>query len=560
MNKHQLKTDPLHSRLMKAWRSEHLLIHLGGLSWLVILVIPILIGLFALDRMLLLPLQARFGLLALTVGVCVWKIYNLWFSRLQPYDGLVWASRVEQIFPGLNSLLVNYVELVRSSPAAIGSKELYRVVKTHALDAAKSLDFQKTVDFRELRSLMKWVLIALVGFSAMLWLFGDSMKLAAQRYLGANLPYPTATRLVSIPQEKTIAEGSDLILTVQAEGQVPVQGFIHLRSQGSESWRKIELLREDPRNFPYSMNNVDESFEYFFEIGDAFSHSMENPGIVTVVSPPRVIHQELTVIPPKYTGLQPYTLENLAVTVPSGSELVWVTEMSSPVSQARLFGPNQWAQEGSIDEEGTSLRFSFVAQAAGMYQLQPKGTTLGLQAEDLMYKLNLREDLEPRASLIAPGTSIKATANKSLSMTVRASDDYGLSEFAILYRVNGAENQQRISLGVPPLNDSQRDLGAPRSGTWPLQWNIPDDIPNLRGGDFVEVAIEVIEVAGDKKEARKAVTRTCAIEILSLSDYQAYITSRFDTLQNDLADAERRETLIRHAIESSIKRSQDIQK
>ena len=94
---------------MKAWRSERLLIHLGGLSWLVILVIPILIGLFALDRMLLLPLQARFGLLALAVGVCVWKIYNLWFSRLQPYDGLVWASRVEQIFPGLNSLLVNYV-------------------------------------------------------------------------------------------------------------------------------------------------------------------------------------------------------------------------------------------------------------------------------------------------------------------------------------------------------------------------------------------------------------------------------------------------------------------
>ena len=89
--------------------------------------------------------------------------------------------------PGLNSLLVNYVELVRSSPAATGSKELYRVVKTQALDAAKSLDFQKTVDFRELRSLMNWVLIALVGFSAMLWLFGDSMKLAAQRYLGANL-------------------------------------------------------------------------------------------------------------------------------------------------------------------------------------------------------------------------------------------------------------------------------------------------------------------------------------------------------------------------------------
>ena len=47
-----------------------------------------------------------------------------------------------------------------------------------------------------------------------------------------------------------------------------MQGFIHLRSQGSESWRKIELLRED-LELSYSMNNVDESFEYFFEIGDA---------------------------------------------------------------------------------------------------------------------------------------------------------------------------------------------------------------------------------------------------------------------------------------------------
>ena len=153
-----------------------------------------------------------------------------------------------------------------------------------------------------------------------------------------------------------------------------------------------------------------------------------------------------------------------------------------------------------------------------------------------------------------------ATANKSLRLTVRASDDYGLREFAIIYRVNGEENQRRISLGAPPSNDSQKDLGAPRSGTWPLQWNIPDDLPNLRGGDFIEVAIEVTEVAGDPSKARKAVTRTCGIEILSLADYQAYVTSRFETLQNDLAETERRETLIRHAIESSIRQSQNSQK
>ena len=81
--------------------------------------------------------------------------------------------------------------------------------------------------------------------------------------------------------------------------------------------------------------------------------------------------------------------------------------MSSNVSHARLIGPNQWAQEGSIDEED-SMRFSFVAQAAGMYQLQPKGTTLGLQSEDLMYKLNLRRRFRTSRLLDSPAHQHKS--------------------------------------------------------------------------------------------------------------------------------------------------------
>lgn len=560
MGNDRSRTDPLHAKLKKAWRRERLSIHCGGLSLVLALAVPLLLSLFVLDRMLDLPREARWGLLALASGVFIWRVSTRWFFRLRRYDGLAWASRVEQAFPGLNSLLVNYVELVRSNPAATGSEELFGVVKTQALEAAKPLDFGKTVDFREPRSLMKWVILALAGFAGMYWFFSDLMKLAAHRYLGANIPYPTATQLVGIPKGQNIAEGADILLAVQAEGQIPAKGFIHVRSEGSESWRKIEIPRNGAAEFAYSMGNMEEGFAFFFEIGDAVSHTQEKPGIVTVVSPPRVVSQELSVTPPNYTGLEPFTTENLASTVPAGSQLAWVVTMSAPVTEARLDGPEKFSQEGIIEGDRTTLRFAFAADTPGMYHLRPKGATLGLETEGLTYRLNLREDLEPRASLVAPGSSVKATANKSLSLTVRASDDYGLSEFAILYRVNGGENQQRISLGVPPSNDSQQDLGHPRSGTWPLQWNIPEDLPNLQGGDFLEVAIEVTEVAADPSKARKAVTRTCGIEILSISDYQAYITSRFDALQTDLAETERQETLIRHALEASLQQTQDSQK
>ncbi len=560
MNTETSKPDPLHARLKKAWRRERLSIHLGGFLRVIALFVPLFIGLFVLDRMLDLPRGARWGLLLLAIGVLSWQLFKRWFCRLRPYDGLIWASRVEQAYPKLNSLLLNYVQLVRPSPAATGSQELFGVVKSQALDAAKPLDFCETVDLSELRSLFKWVVLSLVGFIIMFFFMGDSMTLAAKRYLGSNLAYPTETRLVGIPKSQTIAEGSDFSLAVRAEGQVPLKGFIQLRGSESEPWRKIELSRNQSGDFVHLMNNVESSFEYFLEIGDAVSHRRDEPGVITVVVPPRVVGQELSVTPPKYTGLKPYLVDDLAGTFPSGSRLEWVAEMSAPVTHARLEGPSQKKQDGLVEGQGTSIRFVFFAEVSGVHRFIPRGAALGMETEGLTYRLALREDQEPRVSMLSPGSSIKATANKSLRLTVRASDDYGLAEFAIIYRVNGEENQRRIPLGAPPSNDSQKDLGAPRSGTWPLQWNIPDDLPNLRGGDFIEVAIEVTEVAADPSRARKAVTRACGVEILSLADYQAYVTSRFETLQNDLAETERRETLIRHAIEASIRKSQNSQK
>ena len=117
--------------------------------------------------------------------------------------------------------------------------------------------------------------------------------------------------------------------------------------------------------------------------------------------------------------------------------------------------------------------------------------------------------------------------------------------------MNGEKNRHRISLGAPPANDSQKDLLYPRSGTWPLLWNLRNDLSNLSEGDLIEIAVEVTEVAVNPESARKALSRTCSVEILSVAEYQSYITARFNDLQSDLAETERRELLIKHAVQAS---------
>ena len=551
MNSELNQIDSLPTKLKGQWKRRRFHTHLKGMLWILFCIPPVWLVLFGLDRILDLPRLGRWSFLLIALVLIGWQFFKRWFSQLEPFNILKCASQVEKHFPQLGSLLINYVQINSPIPQASGSQELLGLVKGQAVKVSESIDFGKTVDFKDLSNQIKLTATSVAVLLTCLLIFGDSMSVAVKRYLGFNLTYPTDTILYEVPDDMIVAQGTKLSLSVKAKGQVPENGVLHIRDAGSESWRQISLPRDDKKGFVFSINKTEESFDYYFEVGDAFSHSQREPGLVTVVSPPEIIKQTLQVIPPKYTGLASYEANNLSSTVPLGSKLTWVVSMSLPVSESSLTGPEDLMIPGQIQEKGKSVKFVWVANRAGVYQMVAREKSMGTNFQGQIHKLNLREDIEPRVSLISPVSDIKATSQKKLELLVRASDDYGLSEFAILYRVNGEKNRHRISLGAPPANDSQKDLLYPRSGTWPLLWNLQNDLPNLSEGDLIEIAVEVTEVAANHESARKALSRTCSVEILSVAEYQSYITTRFNDLQSDLAETERRELLIKHAIQAS---------
>jgi len=551
MNSELNQIDSLPTKLKGQWKRRRFHTHLKGMLWILFCIPPVWLVLFGLDRILDLPRLGRWSFLLIALVLIGWQFFKRWFSQLEPFNLLKCAGQVEKYYPQLGSLLINYVQINSPIPQASGSQELLGLVKGQAVKVSESIDFGKTVDFKDLSNQIKLTVTSVAVLLTCLLIFGDSMSVAVKRYLGFNLPYPTDTILYEVPDDMIVAQGTKLSLSVNAKGQVPENGVLHIRDAGSESWRQISLPRDDKKGFVFSINKTEESFDYYFEVGDAFSHSQREPGLVTVVSPPEIIKQTLQVIPPKYTGLASYEANNLSSTVPLGSKLTWVVSMSLPVSESSLTGPEDLMIPGQIQEKGKSVKFVWVANRAGVYQMVAREKSMGTNFQGQIHRLNLREDIEPRVSLISPVSDIKATSQKKLELLVRASDDYGLSEFAILYRVNGEKNRHRISLGAPPANDSQKDLLHPRSGTWPLLWNLQNDLPNLSEGDLIEIAVEVTEVAANHESARKALSRTCSVEILSVAEYQSYITGRFNDLQSDLAETERRELLIKHAIQAS---------
>ena len=263
--------------------------------------------------MLDLPRGARWGLLILATGAVGWQVFKHWFSRLRPYDGLTWASRVEQVSP----ISIRFFAQLRSTRPVLARRrlvhqELFGVVKAQALDAVSSIDFCKTINYRELRSLVKWSGFALVGFFVLFLFVGDSMTLAAKRYLGANLSYPTATGWWEFQETKHWPKGADFPVG-PGRGTSPCAGVHSPANLGVRTVAKDRVVSAiNQENFYTLMNNLESSFQYFVEIGDAVSHRPEDPCEVTVVAPPKVVGQELSVSPPRYTGLKPFVVDNLA--------------------------------------------------------------------------------------------------------------------------------------------------------------------------------------------------------------------------------------------------------
>ena len=74
-----------------------------------------------------------------------------------------------------------------------------------------------------------------------------------------------------------------------------------------------------------------------------FSHSRRIRGR-SPWCPPVAEKQSLAVSPPSYTGLPAYETKNLSSAVPEGSRLTWLVEMSSAISEATLYGPEEFSR------------------------------------------------------------------------------------------------------------------------------------------------------------------------------------------------------------------------
>ncbi|MDW8129768.1 MAG: DUF4175 family protein [Bryobacterales bacterium] len=349
------------------------------------------------------------------------------------------AERAERAVPGFEQRLVTIAERQKEAPAADPFLEL---LAEDTLERAR----QNPEPVRAGSRLAGYVSAAGAALGGLIWL-----AVAGPGFLGygARLlwggpdqaaPAPYYTILVA-PGDAAVRRGGDQWITAQLVGFEAAEVRLAVRYEGTARWEEAPMR---PRNaapgFEFLLAGIPRSLDYFVSAGRIRSRTHR----LRVVDLPRIQRLRVTYRYPSWTGLAP------AVEDPGGDlRAVEGTEAEIAVETDRPL------ENGFVElEDGRSLplepvggnwrRARIALRSDGRYFIatRDRDQTVRL-SED--YLILVERDEPPTVRIRRPGRDLGVSPIEEVTVVVEASDEFGLKDLALHYRVNGGP-ERRIAL------------------------------------------------------------------------------------------------------------------
>lgn len=416
---------------------------LGGL------VLALGIGMAA-DWFLDLPWAVRLllflGYLA-AAGHVIWHRILIPFLR-QPDDDDI-ALLVERGNSPFGTRLIAALQLTR--PGALQSGEapaLVRALVSETERLAEPVDFTAVICTRQLRRLVGWAVV-IIGIGGVVFWKGEevSRDLLSRAFLSREVEVPRKTRIGQTSGDLRIARGDNVNLFALAKGVVPERAKLVLKfTSGRTQEFLLDGSQTNRAHFAQAMENVQDTFDYTFHIGDGKSRSAR----VEAVERPGIAKLDALQIYPDYTGLGTVRRSlgdltllvgsklNLTLTptkeVAKGAVLVTSSTNAAPITLPLLVNPKN-AREVQVSIPITSEALTgFSIHLEDKYGFRSK--------DDAVYRLEVLPDRAPVVRITYPERKEDLiTQRATVLIGFEAVDDFAVKQLFLRYTVDGGEEK-----------------------------------------------------------------------------------------------------------------------
>ena len=429
-------------------------------------IIAIFVGEAIIDWLMPLPSFVRIALLTVGVGATGYLLYKY---LVQPLRAALTlrdiALNVEQNHPDLEDRLVSAIEFGnRESTDPIEAHLLQRLIED-TTQRVKSIDFKATVDHSRTRKHVGIAALVVVGCCVLALLFPTELQTSLFRVL---IPWEKTepvltTKLTVEPGNVRILRGKSLPIHVTVTGKSAEKAVLtyenveHREATASETeipQQQINMLQnpDDKRGFAYEIFNIDADIEYYVVANETTSERYT----VEVFEMPKVTEISVAYTYPDYTGLKPVVQTgtgDIQAVVGTQAEIKLTTNKAIQTATFALkmdvkpeeSETQQPAVTQMVISDGNMLTTTVDVIADGTYTVELLGIDGFNNEIPIEYTIKAIPDAVPEVVIKEPGRDIKTTKLGEVEIIAEATDDYGIAELKLMYRI-GSDELQALTL------------------------------------------------------------------------------------------------------------------
>ncbi len=474
-------------------------------------------------------LLAALGLVGYFVGRPLLRYVGI----LPGLDDVALAARAGRRYPDLADRLVNLLDLADGRSSETASPLLDGAVQMLGRQV-EPVPFERIEDLRPAKRTVPIAAVPVFG----LLLFG---LMAPAAFTGAvhRLFSPTETfqppapfSFVVTPGDAELVRGADLTISARARGRsFPREARLYLGRAGEERTEPVRLVADSSGVFRHTVTNVRESLRYRIEAApvetDWFTAS--------VVARPTVQRLQITLRPPRYTGLPAQRLD------PNVGDVIGLpgtsVELTAEVGGTEIDSAHVAFDDGSaaaLNLDGGQASGGFRIRRDGAYRLMLRAPNGFTNADPIAYSIQTLTDAPPQIRLLEPGSDVNLTDGVAPRVRVQISDDFGFARLQLHWRL--AERRSG------PAADDFAEVQIPVSKPRVLDQEVAHDWllrrANLAPGDVVEYYLQVWDndaVAGYKS----ARTPTFTLRFPSLDEQYDDLDDAQDETEGGLEEMRR---------------------
>ncbi len=462
-------------------------------------VIALLVGEAMVDWLMPLPSAIRLALLIVGAGVIGYLLYKYLVQPLRASLTLRdVALNVERNHPDLEDRLVSAIEFGnRESADPIEAHMLQRLLED-TVERVKGINFKATIDHSQTRKHVGIAALVVVGCVILSLLFPTEIHTSLLRVL---VPWEKTdpiltTRLAVEPGNARILRGKSLPIHVTVTGKsaekvVLTYGDIGAQQRSTSEVEKnqqqpetiINMLRnpDDKRGFAYEIFNIDADMEYSVVANETTSERYT----VEVFEMPKVTEISVAYTYPDYTGLKPVvqtgtgdiravvgTQAAIRLTTNKAIQTASIAISQETVShqQSELTVEPYSADSQMVISNGNTLTTPIDVVEDGSYAIQLLCIDGFNNEIPIEYTIKAIPDAVPEVVIKEPGRDVKVTKLDEVEVVAEATDDYGIGELKLMYRIGSDELREFVmepSISSPIVGSgSGADAGHMAEGAY----------------------------------------------------------------------------------------------